>query len=129
MEISELEGKLIGLCAVRKMYKNDVGEVRVSQATFLIKTQEGLKRGLMFLWNSDATRIQELVIGMGYKFRAAVIKQDPEMIIFFLPNQTQFKGARATTHEEKALKDSREQCQSTSAEKKSERFVGGSVEL
>jgi hypothetical protein len=45
----------------------------------------------MFLWDSDATRIQELTIGIKYKFKVAAREQGSEIIAFFLPSLTFFR--------------------------------------
>jgi hypothetical protein len=89
-KISTIQGKLIGLSDIRKI-KNAERELQVSQATFLIETSNGLKKGVMFLWDSDAPRIRELTIGSLYEFSAIVKVNINYMIIFFLPGLTRFR--------------------------------------
>jgi hypothetical protein len=45
----------------------------------------------MFLWDSDATAIQQLVLGKHYKFKASVKEHEGKLILFFLPSQTIFE--------------------------------------
>jgi hypothetical protein len=90
VNVDELEGELVGLSAIRRI-KNCHNELQVSQAVFWVKTQKSWKRGQMFLWDSDATAIQQLVLGKHYKFKAAVKEHEGKLILFFLPSQTIFE--------------------------------------
>ena len=85
-ELHELEGKIISLSGIRKINTN-----QVSQAVFLIKTLEGSRRVMMFLWDLDASKIRELVIGNHYKFKAVAENYGKEIVLFCLPAQTQFQ--------------------------------------
>lgn len=90
VKVQELEGELVGLSGIRRV-QNYQNELQVSQGVFWVKTQDGWKRGQMFLWNSDATKIQQLVLGKRYRFMAAVKEHEGKLILFFLPGQTLFE--------------------------------------
>ncbi|MEM2506004.1 MAG: hypothetical protein QXF61_03035 [Nitrososphaeria archaeon] len=89
-KVLTLKGKLIGLSDVRKI-QSGVREFQVSQATFLIETSNGPRHAFMFLWDYDAPKIRELSLGASYEFSAVVKEGSDQMIMFFLPNSTQFR--------------------------------------
>jgi len=90
MKIKELDGEVVNLSGVKEIH-HGLRNLKVSQAVFIIETQSVLTRGIMFLWDDDASRVRDLVLGARYRFEAAVKTHGTEMILFFLPCQTCFK--------------------------------------
>lgn len=89
-KILTLRGKLIGLSDARNI-QNGKREFKVSQATFLVETPNGLRYAYMFLWDFDARRIRELSLGSSYEFCAIVKESIDQMIMFYVPEQTRFR--------------------------------------
>ena len=92
-ELTEIRGQVVGLHGVREIKRNK-SQLRVGQALLSVNTQEQLKQGFMFFWNSEADKVRELKLGNVYRFLAPVTERKNCLLIFFLPKCTKIELVR-----------------------------------
>jgi len=89
MQVCENTAKCVSLTH-SKAIEHDSKKLRVSEARFVMVTETGLRNGQMLFWNEDAQTVERLVLGKVYRFTALVKNRAEGILMFFIPNYTEF---------------------------------------